>query len=59
MEILLEEKIEIDGKPYFVGHTKEYVKGVIPYKEGKKGSFAVGTGHSMITDEIVLLDTEA
>jgi threonylcarbamoyladenosine tRNA methylthiotransferase MtaB len=26
MEILLEEEIEVDGKPYYIGHSKEYVK---------------------------------
>jgi threonylcarbamoyladenosine tRNA methylthiotransferase MtaB len=26
MEILLEEEIEVDGKSYYIGHSKEYVK---------------------------------
>lgn len=26
VSVLLEEKVEIDGKPYMLGHTKEYIK---------------------------------
>lgn len=29
MELLLEEEIEIDGKPWYVGHSREYVRAVI------------------------------
>ena len=29
MELLLEEEIEIDGRPWYVGHSKEYVRAVI------------------------------
>jgi len=41
-EILLEEKITIDGTDYMEGHTKEYVKAVIPYAEGRKNTMAQG-----------------
>ena len=29
MELLLEEEIEIDGEPWYVGHSREYVRAVI------------------------------
>ena len=29
MELLLEEEIEIDGGPWYVGHSREYVRAVI------------------------------
>ncbi len=35
-EILLEEPIEIDGTKYMMGHTRQYVKGAVPYEEGLK-----------------------
>ena len=33
VEVLFEERIIIEGKPYFVGHTKEYVKVAVETKE--------------------------
>ncbi|RGY97029.1 tRNA (N(6)-L-threonylcarbamoyladenosine(37)-C(2))-methylthiotransferase MtaB [Clostridium sp. AM58-1XD] len=59
VEILLEEKAEIDGKPYLTGYTKEYVKGAVPYEEGRKGGFANGKGAAMLNDEIMLLSEES
>ena len=29
MELLMEEEIEIDGRPWYVGHSREYVRAVI------------------------------
>lgn len=29
LEILLEEEVEIQGKPYFIGHSREYVKAAV------------------------------
>ena len=29
MELLLEEEVEIDGRPWYVGHSREYVRAVI------------------------------
>ena len=29
MELLLEEEIELDGRPWYVGHSREYVRAVI------------------------------
>lgn len=29
-EVLLEEKVELDGKSWWVGHTREYLKAIVP-----------------------------
>ena len=54
-EVLMEEKIVIDGTEYLVGHTREYVKVAIPWEEGKKGAMITGTMASMLNDEVFLL----
>lgn len=54
--VLLEEKIVIDGKEYMVGHTKEYVKAVIPYREDLKNVMVEGVPGSMLTGEIMDLE---
>ncbi len=33
-EVLFEETITLENKPYFVGHTKEYVRIAVPWEEG-------------------------
>lgn len=54
-EVLMEEKIVIDGTEYLVGHTREYVKAAIPWEEGKKCAMITGTMASMLNDEVFLL----
>ena len=54
-EVLMEEKIVIDGTEYLVGHTREFVKAAIPWEEGKKGAMITGTMASMLNDEVFLL----
>ena len=54
-EVLMEEKIVIDGTEYLVGHTREYVKAAIPWEEGKKGAMITGTMAFMLNDEVFLL----
>lgn len=53
--VLLEEKLTLDGSDYMIGHTKEYVKAVIPYQEGLKNTMAEGVLGDMITDEVLIL----
>ncbi len=55
-EVLMEEKAEIGGTDYLVGHTKEYVKAAIPWNEDMRGRFVTGTLKSMLNDEILLLE---
>jgi len=58
-EVLLEEPVTIDGKRYMIGHTKEYVKVVVPYKENRpelaKNCFVSGTMKEFLTDEVIYL----
>lgn len=54
-EILLEEETKINGKSYMIGHTKEYVKAVIPRENGEKNQMAEGILTEMVTPEILLL----
>ena len=47
LEILLEEEAEIDGKTYFLGHSREYVKTAVEKTDALKVNdliTAVGTG---------------
>ena len=58
-EVLLEEPVTIDGKRYMIGHTKEYVKVVVPYDENRpelaKNSFVTGTMKEFLADEVIYL----
>ena len=36
VEILLEETMQENGKEYFIGHTREYIKGAVERKPGMK-----------------------
>ena len=55
LEILLEDRVLVDGKTYLTGHTKEYVKAAVPCDIGKKGGFVTGKAERFLTDEILLL----
>ncbi len=52
-EVLLEEKVTVDGVDYLVGHTKEYVKAAIPWDEKRKGTMITGHMINFLTDEII------
>lgn len=53
-QVLLEEKITVDGREYMVGHTKEYVKIAAPCSENRKNTFVEGIVEGMLTEEILL-----
>ncbi|MGO4971112.1 tRNA (N(6)-L-threonylcarbamoyladenosine(37)-C(2))-methylthiotransferase MtaB [[Clostridium] aminophilum] len=55
-EVLLEEPVEIDGVKYMMGHTREYVKGAVPYRDGMKNVTVRGTFTRMLNDEVLLLE---
>ena len=57
-EILLEEPIEIDGTKYMMGHTRQYVKGVVPYEEGLKNKTVKGIFTKALNEEVLLLEKE-
>lgn len=54
--VLFEEKKEIDGETYYVGHTKEYVK--VAKKKGENLSNRIMTGRigGFLEDEILLME---
>lgn len=54
-EVLMEEKITIDGMDYLIGHTKEYLKAAIPYEESLKGQMVTGVVGDFINQEVVAL----
>ena len=57
-EILLEEPIEIDGTKYMMGHTRQYVKGAVPYEEGLKNKTVQGIFTKALNEEVLLLEKE-
>lgn len=57
-EILLEEPIEIDGTKYMMGHTRQYVKGAVPYEEGLKNKTVKGIFTKVLNEEVLLLEKE-
>ena len=57
-EILLEAPIEIDGTKYMMGHTRQYVKGAVPYEEGLKNKTVKGIFTKALNEEVLLLEKE-
>lgn len=59
VEVLLEEKKEIGGKPYWIGHTAAYVKAALPAgKEdvSRENQLVRGRAESFLTEEILALE---
>ena len=58
-EVLLEESVTINGEQYMIGHTKEYVKVVVPFDgdrpELAKNCFVTGIMKEFLTDEVIKL----
>ena len=56
-QVLLEEVMEINGKPYVTGYTKEYVKMAVSeeYLQDWKGKVLEGYGKQMLAPEIIEL----
>lgn len=55
-DVLLEEKLTVDGADYMIGHTKEYVKVVASYAPERKNTMAVGRISGILTEEILSLE---
>ncbi|RHV66866.1 tRNA (N(6)-L-threonylcarbamoyladenosine(37)-C(2))-methylthiotransferase MtaB [Clostridium sp. OM02-18AC] len=53
--VLLEEKTEINGTEYMIGHTMEYVKAVVPYAENLKNKMVEGVLVRAINEEVLML----
>lgn len=54
-EVLMEEKVTVEGVDYLVGHTKEYVKAAVYWDERQKGAMVNGCLDHFITEEIMNL----
>ena len=53
--VLLEEKTEIGGRAYMIGHTMEYVKAVVPYADDLKNKMTEGVlERGILMDEVLL-----
>ncbi len=55
VEILLEETIEMEGKTYFTGFTKEYVKVVVEAKNHQANTFVKGRLKEALSEELYLM----
>ncbi len=54
-EVLLEEKVTINGIEYLTGYTREYVKAAVAWQNGLQGNIVSGRLFQMIGPELVLL----
>ena len=56
--VLLEEKTVIDGQEYWIGHTKEYVKAIVPCQNHLKNTMVTGKFTAMLNEELWMMQTE-
>ncbi|MDO4326102.1 MAG: tRNA (N(6)-L-threonylcarbamoyladenosine(37)-C(2))-methylthiotransferase MtaB [bacterium] len=56
--ILLEEELELDGRKFWIGHTKEYVKAAVSADGYHKNMLVTGKFAAMISEEIWLMQTD-
>lgn len=54
-EVLLEEEMELDGKKYFTGYTKEYVKVAVPAEGQAANTLLKGTIKQRLFEEVYLM----
>lgn len=57
-QVLMEEKVTVDGRDFLAGYTGEYVKAAIAYDETKKGCFVNGILTGFLNDEVLLLQED-
>ena len=55
LEILLEEEVEINGQKYLMGHSREYIKAVIPEDNKYKVNDLVQIRAEALIEEHILL----
>lgn len=55
VEVLMEEPVEINGKRYFTGYTKEYVKVALETAEDISNTFQTGTITERLSDDLYLM----
>ena len=54
LEVLMEEEVLINGKKYFVGHTKEYIRVAVKTDEDLTNRFVTVTAKEILKDLILL-----
>ena len=54
LEVLMEEKMELDGERYFIGHTKEYIRVAVKTEENLTNQFVTVTAKQILKDLILL-----
>ncbi len=54
-ELLLEEKIELDGTAYFTGHTMRYTQGAVPAEGRREGEIVRGVITGLSADGTMLM----
>lgn len=54
--VLMEEEAVIDGKRFFVGHTREYIKAAVPVKEDLTNKIVEVNFKKMLNKEILLAE---
>ena len=54
-EVLLEEEIDIDGMRYMIGHTKTYIKVVVPMSEELRSNMIISCKMDKIMDGGLIL----
>lgn len=54
VEVLFEEAKEIDGRTYWLGHTKEYVLVAVPSGENLENSLLTVIPESLLRDDVLL-----
>ena len=55
-DVLFEEKVEINGKSYYTGYTKEYVKVAVQSEEKLDNAMKTGKITAAIHDDLYLMD---
>ena len=55
-DVLFEEENEIDGRTYFTGYTREYVKVAVESEENLSNCLKCGKITGMLNDEVLLMD---
>lgn len=53
--VLMEERVTIEGKEYFIGHTKEYVKAAVPAEADLTNQFVTGIMERPLAEDIYLM----
>ena len=56
VEVLIEGEFEHEGRKYILGHSKEYIKVALPYKEAARNTIINARLKSFIKDDIILAD---